>query len=244
MLVRVRIGTSGWMYDHWKGVFYPKELPKKDWLSFYTQVFDTVEINASFYHLPREATFKRWYSETPPSFLFAVKAPRYMTHVKKLKDIDEVLVLFYHRVALLQEKCGPLLFQFPPRFSFDQERIASFLGKLSTAFQYVFEFRHPSFFCEELYELLGERGIALCFADTPFFPYAEVITASFVYLRLHGSQSLYTHRYSEEELSLWAQKIRTWQKGYTVYCYFDNDYAGFAVENALALGKCLGLFIP
>lgn len=244
MLVRVRIGTSGWMYDHWRGVFYPEELPKKDWLSFYTQVFDTVEINASFYHLPKETTLRRWYDETPPSFLFAVKAPRYITHVKKLKGIDEALILFYSRVALLQEKCGPLLFQFPPRFSFEREKVQSFLGKLSTSFRYVFEFRHPSFFCEELYELLRRHGIALCFADTPFFPYAEVTTASFVYLRLHGSQSLYTHRYSEEELRVWAQKIATWQREHTVYCYFDNDYAGFAVENALTLGRYLGLFTP
>lgn len=242
MLVRIRIGTSGWVYDHWEGVFYPKELPKKEWLSFYAQVFDTVEINASFYHLPKEETLKRWYSETPPSFLFAVKATRYITHVRKLKDVEDALFLFYRRVALLQEKCGPLLFQFPPRFSFQRESVQSFLSKLSASFEHVFEFRHPSFFCEEVYELLARHGVALCFADTPFFPYAEVITASFVYLRLHGSQSLYTHRYSEEELCFFARKIGLWQREHKVYCYFDNDYAGFAVENALALRKYLGLF--
>lgn len=244
MLVKVWVGTSGWMYDHWQEVFYPKELPRKNWLSFYARIFDTVEINASFYHLPKERTFERWYYETPSAFLFTVKAPRYITHLKKLKDVEEVLGLFYRRVEFLREKCGPLLFQFPPRFSFDRENFQSFLSKLSASFRHVFEFRHPSFFCEELYELLTRHNVALCFADTPFFPYAEVVTASFVYLRLHGSQSLYTHRYSEEELCLWAQKIKVWQERREVYCYFDNDYAGFAVENALTLTKYLKLSNP
>lgn len=242
--MKVRIGTSGWMYDHWRGVLYPPELPKKDWLPFYAQIFDTVEVNASFYHLPKEETFKRWYHETPPNFLFAVKASRYITHVKKLRDVSEALLLFYRRVELLKEKCGPLLFQFPPRLSFFRETMEAFLRELSPSFRYVFEFRHPSFFCEELYELLRTRGIALCFADTPFFPYAEVTTAPFVYLRLHGSQSLYTHRYSDEELLSWAEKIKRWQEKHDVYCYFDNDYRGFAVENALTLRGALGLSNP
>ncbi len=244
MLVNVRIGTSGWMYDHWEGILYPPGLPKREWLPFYTQFFDTVEINVSFYHLPGEKTFERWYEETPPSFLFAVKASRYITHVKKLKDVTEALCLFYRRVEFLREKCGPLLFQFPPRFSFHREVMESFLCELSPSFQYVFEFRHPSFFCEELYDLLRRHNVALCFADTPSFPYAEVVTTSFVYLRFHGARSLYTHRYSEDELRFWAEKIKGWQKEYRVYCYFDNDYAGFAVENALTLRKYLGLFSP
>jgi len=232
------------MYDHWRGVLYPPELPKKNWLTFYAQIFDTVEVNASFYHLPTEKTFKRWYEETPPSFLFAVKASRYITHVKKLKDVTEALHLFYRRVEFLKEKCGPLLFQFPPRFSFHRETMESFLRELSPSFRYVFEFRHPSFFCDELYELLREHNIALCFADTPFFPYAEAVTASFVYLRLHGARSLYTHWYSEDELKGWAEKIKGWRKEYEVYCYFDNDYAGFAVENARTLRKYLEMLNP
>lgn len=244
MLVNVRIGTSGWMYDHWEGILYPPGLPKRKWLPFYAQFFDTVEINASFYHLPREKTFERWYEETPPSFLFAVKASRYITHVKKLKDVTEALYLFYRRVEFLREKCGPLLFQFPPHFSFHREAMESFLCELSPSFQYVFEFRHPSFFCEELYDLLRRHNVALCFADTPSFPYAEVVTTSFVYLRLHGARSLYTHRYNEDELRFWAEKIKGWEGEYRVYCYFDNDYAGFAVENALTLRKYLGLFSP
>lgn len=239
MLVTVRIGTSGWMYDHWRGILYPPDLPKQRWLSRYAQVFDTVEINASFYHLPREESFRRWYDETPSSFLFAVKAPRYITHLKKLQGVTEALSQFFKRVTLLGEKCGPLLFQFPPRFSFQREVFKAFLRELPSSFLYTFEFRHPSFFCEEVYELLTRYRVALCFADTPFFPYAEVITAPFVYLRLHGAQSLYTHRYSDAELERWAAKIAGWRKSYPVYCYFDNDYAGFAVENACTLRNLL-----
>lgn len=235
MLVTVRVGTSGWMYDQWQGVLYPSELPKKEWLSFYATFFDTVEINASFYHLPKVETFQKWYAETPPSFLFSVKASRYITHVKKLRDIEEPLARFYERVEVLKEKGGPLLFQFPPRFSFHEETFKDFLTRLSPQFQYVFEFRHPSFFCDRVYELLHRYNIALCFADTPFFPYVEVVTASFVYLRLHGSQSLYTHCYTEEELCSWAEKMRGWRETKAVYCYFDNDYLGFAVRNALTL---------
>ncbi len=235
----VRIGTSGWMYDHWEGSFYPPGLSKRNWLVFYAQFFDTVEINSSFYHLPRKETFKRWYEETPPSFLFAVKASRYITHIKKLGDVAEPLKLFYERVEMLRDKCGPLLFQLPPRLAFQGEVFREFLHRLSPSFQHVFEFRHSSFFCEEVYELLQARDIALCFADTPYFPYAEVGTASFVYLRLHGHGSLYTHFYSEEELRLWAKKVNSWKKTGKVYCYFDNDYQAFAVHNARILRRML-----
>uniref|UniRef100_A0A7V4WLC7 DUF72 domain-containing protein n=1 Tax=Candidatus Caldatribacterium saccharofermentans TaxID=1454753 RepID=A0A7V4WLC7_9BACT len=240
MLVTVRIGTSGWIYDHWKGVVYPENLPKRAWLAFYATLFDTVEINTSFYHLPKETALTRWYAETPPSFLFAVKASRYITHVKKLRDVEEPLALFFRRVELLKEKCGPLLFQFPPRFTFHREILVAFVARLASHFRYVFEFRHPSFFCKEVYDLLRRHNIALCFADTPFFPYAEVVTASFVYLRLHGSRSLYTHCYDREELESWAEKIRSFSRMGEVYCYFDNDYQGFAVQNAQELLKILG----
>jgi uncharacterized protein YecE (DUF72 family) len=239
--VTVRIGTSGWIYDHWKGVVYPENLPKRAWLAFYATLFDTVEINASFYHLPKETAFTRWYTETPPSFLFAVKASRYITHVKKLRDVEEPLVQFFRRVELLREKCGPLLFQFPPRFTFHREVFAAFVAHLAPHFRYVFEFRHPSFFCEEVYDLLHRHNIALCFADTPFFPYAEVVTASFVYFRLHGSRNLYTHCYDRKELESWAEKIRSFSRMGEVYCYFDNDYQGFAVQNARELQRILGL---
>ncbi len=239
MVNRCFIGTSGWVYPHWRGVFYPCEIPERKWLSFYTRYFDTVEINASFYHLPRVTTFSRWREETPPDFLFAVKGSRYITHVKKLLDPEEPLQRFYAAVLGLQEKCGPLLFQFPPRISFHRDRLEAFLTKLNPRFRYVFEFRHPSFFEEEVYELLQRYGVALCFADTPFFPYEEVLTAPLVYVRLHGSGSLYTHCYSEEELRHWAEKVKGWQSEYAVFLYFDNDYEGFAVRNALRLKELL-----
>ncbi|MGQ9472541.1 MAG: DUF72 domain-containing protein [Candidatus Caldatribacteriaceae bacterium] len=241
MVKRCWVGTSGWTYPHWKGVFYPVDLNQKHWLSFYAQFFDTVEINASFYRLPSFATFSRWQKNVLTSFLFAVKASRYITHVKKLKDVEEPLERFYHAVTGLGNSCGPLLFQFSPQTRYDRERLATFVERLDPRFRYVFEFRHLSFFCTEVYELFQTKDIALCFADTPLFPYKEVLTASFVYLRLHGSSSLYTHYYEEKELWSWAEKIDRFRKEREVFCYFDNDYQGFAVQNALRLKEILGL---
>lgn len=241
MVKRCLVGTSGWVYPHWKEVFYPAAVAQKHWLSFYAQFFDTVEINASFYHLPSRSTFEHWRVQVHPSFLFAVKASRYITHVKKLKGVEEPLMRFYDALRGLGKNCGPLLFQFSPRTGFDRERLVSFLQLLDPRFRYVFEFRHPSFFCEEVYAILRQNGIALCLSDTPFFPYEEVLTAPFVYLRLHGSESLYTHLYSERELMNWAEKIDDFRRERDVFCYFDNDYQGFAVRNALRLKELLGL---
>jgi len=241
MVKRCRVGTSGWVYPHWREVFYPVTVPEKQWLSFYAQFFDTVEINASFYHLPSLETFSRWKDAVPPSFLFAVKASRYITHVKKLKEVEEPLQRFYRALGGLGSSCGPLFFQFSPRTAFHRERFLTFVELLDPRFRYVFEFRHPSFFCDQVYEILTERDIALCLADTPLFPYAEVLTASFVYLRLHGSGSLYTHCYSDGELSRSAEKIGRFRLEKEVFCYFDNDYQGYAVQNALRLKELLGL---
>ncbi|MGC8777259.1 MAG: DUF72 domain-containing protein [Candidatus Caldatribacteriaceae bacterium] len=241
MVKRCFIGTSGWVYSHWKEVFYPLDVPQKDWLSFYAQFFDTVEINASFYHLPPASTFARWKAQVPPFFLFAVKASRYITHVKKLREVEEPLGRFYDALQGLGTHCGPLLFQFAPRTGFHRERFFAFVELLDPSFRYVFEFRHPSFFCPEVYEILSQHDIALCLADTPFFPYEEVLTASFVYLRLHGSESLYTHCYRDGELERWAEKIDRFREAREVFCYFDNDYQGFAVQNALRLKELLGL---
>jgi len=231
-----RVGTSGWTYKHWKGLFYPPDLPQKDWFSYYASVFDTVEVNSSFYHLPRPSTVERWYQIVPSGFLFAVKASRYITHVKRLRDVEEALGRFFEICSLFREKLGPILFQFPPQMEFRSDVFVAFLDLLAKKdYLYAFEFRNPSFFCDQLYEMLRERNFCLCFADTPRYPYQEVLTAPFVYLRLHGSQSLYTHCYSEEELQIWARKVKEWLCERDVYCYFDNDYQGYAISNALRL---------
>ena len=234
-----RIGTSGWSYPHWEGVFYPPCLPQKKWLLYYSQFFDTVEINSSFYHLPRATTFSKWKESTPSGFIFSVKASRYITHIKKMKEVEEPLNRFYEVARELGDRLGPLLFQFPPQLKFNREIFSSFVELLSSDFRYVFEFRNESFFAGEVYEILKEKDICLCFSDTPSFPYQEVVTSSFIYLRLHGHGSLYTDFYSEEELKEWGAKIRFWLGERDVYCYFDNDYEGFAVKNAQRLKEIL-----
>lgn len=232
----LRIGTSGWTYNHWLGVFYPEDLPKSRWLEHYCRHFDTVEINCSFYRLPREATFSNWRKRAPEGFIFAVKASRYITHVKRLSEIEESLELFLSRAELLGEKLGPILFQLPPRFKADPERLERLLSLLPEGLKAAFEFRDESWFCREIYELLERHNAALCIADSPKFPRAFEVTADFSYFRLHGSKKLYASRYTREELEGWASIIREHlRSGLDVYVYFDNDAFGYAVENALEL---------
>lgn len=229
------LGTSGWTYPHWKGVFYPEEVARGRWLAYYSEQFDTVELNASFYHLPQRKTFVNWRAKTPPGFLFSVKGSRYITHVKKLEGVEEPLARLLDAASALEEKLGPILFQLPPQLKCDLNRLEKFLSLLPPGNRYAFEFRNPTFFCLEVYELLRQKQISLCIADTPSYPKEEVVTASFVYLRLHGSQSLYTHCYEEEELWEWGKKIKNWLSQGEVFCYFDNDYQGFAIKNAFRL---------
>ncbi|OAG26782.1 DUF72 domain-containing protein [Thermodesulfatator autotrophicus] len=237
----IRIGTSGWNYPHWRGIFYPEKLSSRKWLSFYAEYFDTVEINATFYGTPKEKTFRRWYEETSPDFLFAVKANRYITHVKRLRQVEEPLKRFYKAIKPLKEKTGPILFQFPPSLKYEREVLENFLELLDLSYQTTIEIRHESFHREEFYELLARKNIALCISDTAgrFPSLVEVITADFVYLRLHGSRVLYRSCYTEEELASWAEKLKAWHR--PGYVYFDNDSLGWAVPNALKLKELLGL---
>ena len=238
--VNFRIGTSGWNYPHWRGVFYPKGLPTKRWLSYYATYFDTVEVNATFYGTPKESTLKRWHQETPPNFLFALKASRFITHVRRLRQIDEPLKRFYQAIAPLKEKIGPLLFQFPPSLKYDRLLISEFLRKLDPTYLNAVEIRHQSFHNEEFLELLAAHNVALCLSDTAgrYPSLLEATTASFVYVRLHGSRNLYRSCYTEEELEAWAEKIKGF--GRPAYVYFDNDALGWAVPNALRLKELLG----
>ncbi|AEH45862.1 protein of unknown function DUF72 [Thermodesulfatator indicus DSM 15286] len=240
LILNIKIGTSGWNYPHWRGVFYPEKLAKRKWLSFYTEYFDTVEVNATFYGTPKERTFRRWYEETPQGFIFAIKANRYITHVRRLRNVEDPLKRFYEAIKPLKEKIGPILFQFPPSLQYDRELIKNFLKHLDLSYQTTIEVRHASFQQEEFYELLSRYNIALCFSDTAgrYPSLVEVLTADFVYLRLHGSRVLYRSCYTEGELVSWAEKLKAWGK--PGYIYFDNDSLGWAVPNALRLKELLG----
>lgn len=229
------VGTSGFSYDHWRDVFYPLDLSSSKFLSFYAQTFTTVELNVSFYRLPSAAAFKKWASETPANFIFAVKASRYLTHVKRLKDCQEPWDRFYQRALNLGSKIGPILFQFPATFTKNTQRLEEFLSLLPQQ-QFAFEFRHESWFCQEIYDLLKQAKASLCIADSSVWPSVEKITTNFVFLRFHGGRQLYASRYSIEELKPWAVKISNWlNQGLKVYAYFNNDAYGFAVKNALEL---------
>ncbi len=252
---KVYIGTSGYTYYHWRGVFYPENLPSYKWLEHYTKFFDTVELNVTFYRLPQESTFKSWYRRTPKEFVFVLKGSRFITHVKKLQGVSQATKLFFDRANLLKEKLGVILWQLPPSWKKNIERLESFLKATTKKYEIAtrpsgarndnfsrqaFEFRHQSWFCDEVYKLLRKYKAALCLADSPYFPRVEKVTADFVYLRFHGGKILYGSRYSKKEMEVWAQKIKKWtKKGLDVYAYFNNDAFGYAVENAKELKKLL-----
>jgi uncharacterized protein YecE (DUF72 family) len=234
------IGTSGWNYNHWRELFYPKDCAKSKWLEFYAKHYETVELNASFYGLPKPQTFENWRDRTPDNFLWAVKANRYITHIKRIKDIREPLQRFFSSVELLKEKLGPILFQLPPTLSFDEAVFSGFCQHLKGNHLYTLEVRHPSWAQERAIDILRDNNIALCVSDTAGrYPYIEEDTATFIYIRLHGSKKLYASEYSEEELQTYARKIRDWAKD--VYLYFDNDYGGYAIKNAKRMKEILAL---
>ena len=230
------IGTSGWQYDHWQGSFYPEDLAKKRFLDYYAEHFQTVEINNSFYQLPSPETLIQWREVTPPGFLFSVKASRYITHMKKLKDPAEPVSNFLKRIELLEDKLGPILFQLPPHWHFNRERLSSFLEALPDSFNYTFEFRDPSWLNPDAYELLTAHHTAFCIYDFAGRLSPKEITADFIYIRLHGPGNAYQGLYDTSALAGWAGAFSSWSsQGYQIYCYFDNDQAGFAVQNALQL---------
>ncbi len=240
MTSKIHIGTSGWTYDHWREVFYPKDCPKAKWLDFYTRHYGTVELNASFYRLPKPQTFENWRERTPDNFLWAVKANRYITHIKRLKDPEEPLERFFGSADALKEKLGPILIQLPPSLSFDEAVLSNFCQHLKGNYRYALEVRHPSWAQERVIEILRDNNIAFCISDSAGrYPYIEEDTATFIYVRLHGSRKLYGSEYSEEELQTYARKIRDWSKD--TYLYFDNDYAGYAIKNAIRLKEILAL---
>jgi uncharacterized protein YecE (DUF72 family) len=237
---RTHIGTSGWSYNHWQGPFYPEELPHDSWLQYYTEHFQSVEINNSFYHLPAEKTLAQWRDNVPKGFVFAAKASRYITHMKKLNDPKKSVATFLKRIAVLEDKLGPVLFQLPPHWHFNAERLAAFLEALSGEFRYTFEFRDHSWLNNETYDLLSLHNAAFCIYELDGFLSPKEVTADFVYVRLHGPGAAYQGNYDSRTLSGWAGAFSTWSaQGRNIYCYFDNDQAGYAAQNALSLQNML-----
>lgn len=230
----IYIGTSGWQYGHWRGIFYPTDLKYSDWLLYYCKHFSTLEINVTFYRDVRPSTFQKWYSQTPENFLFSIKLSRQITHFKKLRINRDLIDSFLNKVNFFKEKLGIILIQLPPSLKFEENLIKDFISLLDKSYKYTIEPRNISFLNDKFYNILKENNIALCVADSAGrYPYFEEITADFIYIRLHGSQRLYASDYTDEELIKWAQKIKAWNK--TTFVYFDNDFMGYAVKNALKL---------
>lgn len=237
---QVWIGTSGWTYPSWRGKLYPDDLPAARFLEFYAREFRTTEVNYSFYHLPRPATYRKWAASTPEEFVFSVKASRFISHVKRLQDVAEPWRVFVENARTLESRLGPILLQLPPSLRRDDDRLAAFLEEAGTGLLLVFEFRHPSWFEASVYDLLRRHRAALCIADSPQYPRADVVTADFAYLRFHGRKKLFASAYTRSELEEEARKIRAWRRSrIEVFVYFNNDAEGHAVANARTLRDLL-----
>jgi uncharacterized protein YecE (DUF72 family) len=245
MRLGLHVGTSGWSYGEWDHVFYPAEVKStQDRLRFYAQHFHTVEVNYSFYHLPKPETYQKWAGVVPPGFLFTLKASRFITHIQKLQGVKESWSKFIDNAQVLGDRLGPILFQFPPSFRADSKRLSRFLDLLwkdSTGPIYpVFEFRHPSWFTQATYVILREAGASLCIAHSARYPCVEEITSDLVYYRFHGPEALFASCYSDLELRSWANRIKPLLKsGKSIYIYFNNTLNGYAVENAKTLCKLI-----
>jgi uncharacterized protein YecE (DUF72 family) len=239
----VHIGCSGWQYKDWRERFYPKGLGQPRWLSYYAQTFDTVEVNSTFYRLASRDAVARWVEQTPDDFVFSLKASRYMTHIKKLTDLDQGLQRFYERIEPLVEspKLGPIVWQLAPWFKRDDERLAYALGQLPAG-MHCFEFRHETWFVPEVYEMLREHRVALVIGDHPQRPWqAYEMTADWTFIRFHYGRRGRRGNYSKTELETWARRIEQWRRKVEVFAYFNNDWEGFAVENGKWLKKRLGV---
>jgi uncharacterized protein YecE (DUF72 family) len=237
----VRIGCSGWNYQHWRERVYPKGCPPARWLEYYATLFDTVEVNNTFYRLPRRDAVARWVEQTPEGFCFAVKMSRYITHLKRLTDLEGGLARFYERIEPLARspKLGPVLWQLPPNFKRNDERLAATLEALPPGL-HAFEFREPSWYVDEVYAALREHNAALVVPDSPKYPFRTLeLTADWTFIRFHHGSRGRNGKYSERELEEWARRISDWRRRVDVYAYFNNDWEGFAVANALRLGKLL-----
>jgi uncharacterized protein YecE (DUF72 family) len=239
----VRIGCSGWNYKSWKDEFYEGKPPRL-WLEHYARIFDTVEVNNTFYRLPLKASVAKWVEQTPPDFLFSVKASRYLTHIRRLTDLKGGIERYYDRLEPLvrSPKLGPVLWQLPGNFRRNDERLASALEAVPPG-RHCFEFRHPSWFVEPVYELLRAHAAALVIADRPEVKefQTHVFTTDWTYVRFHYGSRGRNGNYSERELEEWAQRFERWSAGVEVLAYFNNDWEVYAVRNALWLKRRLGV---
>ena len=232
------LGTSGWSYPEWKGRFYPEDLPQRKWLPFYAGHFTTVEINMTFYRFPKPETLKGWLDKTPSNFSFTLKANRQITHYKKLQDVKGDLRYFYLLADSLQERLGCILFQLPPSLTKNLDLFQDFLSHLSPNHKNVIEFRHESWFSEDVYSLLRSHNVIFCVVSSPELPDHIVETAETSYFRFHGRIGWYKYNYTDEELKDWAEAIQK-TKSKDCFIYFNNDYHAYAVANCKKLGEYL-----
>jgi uncharacterized protein YecE (DUF72 family) len=232
----VRIGCSGWMYKHWRGLFYPEGLPVKRWFEYYADEFDTVEINNSFYRLPKPETFEAWREQAPAGFCYAMKANRYLTQAKKLKDCEEPIERMMASFKALKPALGPILYQLPPRFRINLERLESFLKLTPKDVTNVFEFREPSWYTDETFALLERHGASFCAHDMPGSKSPNITIGPVAYLRFHGGEGKYWGRYSDECLRDWADWIVAQaREDRPVWAYFNNDMEAHAIHDAQTL---------
>ena len=237
------MGCSGWVYPHWRERLYPKGLPQRRWLSCYAAHFDTVEVNSTFYRLASPSAVEAWLEQSPDGFIIAVKASRYLTHVKRLAMLDTGIKRFYERLGPLTrtEKFGPVLWQLPENFHRDDERLSGALKALPPG-RHAFEFRHPSWFTDEVYSLLSDHRVALVIGDDSTRPFQSLErTTQWTYIRFHRGNRGRGGNYSRAEIETWARRIAQWRRQIEVYAYFNNDWEGYALRNAELLKERLGV---
>ncbi|OPL19636.1 MAG: hypothetical protein AVO35_10025 [Candidatus Aegiribacteria sp. MLS_C] len=240
LAARIHVGTSGWQYSHWKGSFYPEDADPVEMLELYCRRFRTVEVNSSFYRVPSRETAGKWADTAGSGFVFSVKVSRYITHMKKLNDPEEPLGRFFDGIGPLGGSTGPLLFQLPPSWGCDPDRLRSFLRVLPGGYRYAFEFRDRSWLNGEVFSMLRNNDAALCIYDLEGFTSPKEVTADFVYVRLHGPGAAYEGSYGKSVLAGWAGAFSSWAgTGRDVYCYFDNDQKGYAASDALSLERMI-----
>jgi uncharacterized protein YecE (DUF72 family) len=232
----IHVGCSGWVYRHWRGIFYPEGLPQKRWFERYAEEFDTVEINASFYRLPLASTFEGWRDKAPPGFHYAVKVNRFITHMKKLLDCEAEIERFIALARPLGDKLGPLLYQLPPSLRLNLERLERFLERLPPDLTHVFEFRNKDWYVPDTYSLLDRHGASFCVHDMPGSKTERIGVGPVAYVRFHGGEGKYWGRYSDEGLLSWTDwVVEQTRSGRSVWCYFNNDIHGHAIEDARTL---------
>jgi uncharacterized protein YecE (DUF72 family) len=239
----VRVGCSGWQYDSWRGRLYPERCPKRRWLEVYAEHFDTVEVNSTFYRLARREAVAGWVSQTPPEFLFAVKASRYLTHIRRLREIEQGIKRFYEPIEPLIEagRLGPVLWQLPENFHRDDERLIG-LFELLPPGPHTIEFRHESWFAPEVMSILRRYGVALTIGDHPSRPFQSYeTTADWRFIRFHFGSRGRAGNYSDTEIAEWAERIKAWRRREAIYVYYNNDWNSYAPANARLLMKRLGL---